>query len=80
MVEILSETTRKIDEAVKRKLYERYGVKEYWVVDPELEVVKVYRMEDQRYVRIAELTREEDARLTTPLLPGLKVPLSEIFD
>jgi Uma2 family endonuclease len=40
VVEILSDTTRKTDEIIKRKLYERYGVAEYGIVDPEVETVK----------------------------------------
>lgn len=79
VIEILSETTRKMDEVVKRKLYERYGVREYWVVDPELETVKVYRMTDAGYVRAAELAREANGKLTTPLMAGLQIPLAEIF-
>lgn len=43
VVEILSEGSRRRDEIVKRDLYDRCGVPEYWVVDPELETVKVYR-------------------------------------
>jgi Uma2 family endonuclease len=34
LVEILSPSTRGTDEITKRKLYERFGVQEYWVVDP----------------------------------------------
>lgn len=79
LIEILSETTRKTDEVIKRKLYERYGVREYWIVDPELEGLKVYRMTEQGYVRVAELTHEAGDILTTPLLPGLQIPMSEIF-
>lgn len=80
VIEILSEATRKTDEIVKRKLYERHGVREYWIVDPELETVKVYRMTEQGFVRVAELVRETGDTLTTPLLPGLQVPLAEIFE
>ncbi len=80
MIEILSETTRKSDEIIKRKLYARHGVGEYWIVDPELETVKVYhRSASGEHVRAAELARETDATLTTPLLPGLTIPLAEIF-
>ena len=80
IVEILSEKTRKIDEIIKRKLYEQFGVYEYWVVDPELECVKVYRRTDGGYDRIAELTREAGDSLTTPLLEDLDIPLADIFE
>ena len=53
VVEIISETTRKKDEVTKRKLYERFGVQEYWVVDPELETVKIFRRTQQGYGRAA---------------------------
>ena len=43
-IEILSPSTRRRDEILKRRLYERTGVKEYWVVDPKLETVKVHRL------------------------------------
>jgi Uma2 family endonuclease len=79
-IEILSPGTRKTDETVKRKLYERYGVPEYWIVDPELETVKVYRLTEQGYVRAAELSREAGERLATPLLPDFSVPLADLFE
>lgn len=80
MVEIVSETTRKTDEIIKRKIYERFGVAEYWIVDPELETVKVHRMTDRGYVRAAELSREAGDALSTPLLPGLQIPMADIFE
>lgn len=79
-IEIFSESTRKTDEIIKRKLYERHGVTEYWIVDPELETVKVYRMTDRGYIRSAELSLESNNTLTTPLLPDLRISLSEIFE
>ncbi|HLA77499.1 MAG TPA: Uma2 family endonuclease [Vicinamibacteria bacterium] len=79
VVEILSEWNRRIDEITKRDLYARHGVLEYWIVDPELETVKVYRASEQRFQRVAELAKENGDSLTTPLLPGLNLPLGEIF-
>jgi len=79
-VEILSPSTRKVDEAIKRRLYDRVDVREYWIVDPELEIVKVHRRaDDGSFPRVAELARESADTLTTPLLPGFALPLNELF-
>jgi Uma2 family endonuclease len=79
VVEILSESSRKTDEMIKRKLYERFRVSEYWIVDPELESIKIYRLSDQGYSRIAELSVEAYDTLTSPLFPDWQLPLSQIF-
>ena len=80
VVEILSPSSRKTDEIIKKKLYEQYGVQECWIVDPELEMVKIYRMTEKGYVRTAELSSESNAILTTPLLPGMEINLAEVFE
>jgi Uma2 family endonuclease len=80
VVEVLSASSRKTDEIIKRKLYERYGVAEYWIIDPELETVKVYRFVEGHYARVAELSREVNAELVSSQFPGLTVPLDEIFE
>ena len=79
VVEITSPGTRKRDETIKRRLYERAGVSEYWVVDPELDLVRVYRREGEGFSRAVELSREARDVLSTPLLPGLEMPLVRIF-
>ncbi|MEX5214677.1 MAG: Uma2 family endonuclease [Nitrospiraceae bacterium] len=79
VIEILSDSTRRTDEIVKRKRYEAFGVQQYWVVDPVLDSVKVYRMSDRGYTRVAELTKEETESLTTPFLPSLSIAIADIF-
>jgi Uma2 family endonuclease len=79
VVEVLSESTRRTDAVRKRKLYERVDVLEYWIVDTELETVKVYRKADGRFDRPIELSSEAGDTLTTPLLPGFAVPLAKLF-
>jgi Uma2 family endonuclease len=44
VVEVGSPSTRRRDETIKRRLYERFNVSEYWIVDPELDVIKVFRL------------------------------------
>lgn len=78
VVEVGSPSTRKRDDSLKRDLYERFGVSEYWVVDPDHDVVRVYRREATRFMRADALTQESDV-LTTPLLPGFAAPLATIF-
>jgi Uma2 family endonuclease len=79
VVEIGSPSTRTRDETIKRRLYERYGVVEYWVVDPELDEIRVYRRAEGRYERVALLSAEQGDVLTSPLFAGLELPLAEVF-
>ena len=53
-IEVLSPSTRRRDEILKRRLYERTGVGEYWTVDPKIEAVKVYRALGGRLAKGAE--------------------------
>ncbi len=79
VVEIASPGTRRRDELIKRRLYEGSNVLEYWVVDPEVDVIRVYRRSGDRFGRAAELSAEAGEVLTTPLLPGLEIPLADVF-
>ena len=79
VVEILSPGTSRRDVGIKRDLYDRFGVREYWVIDPELEAVTVHRREGDRLQALDVLTRETDGIVTSPLLPGFEVPLRAIF-
>ncbi len=79
LIEIASRGTRKRDESIKKRLYERSGVEEYWVVDPEVDVVRVYTRAASGYGRARELSAESNDVLTTALLPGLEMRLTRIF-
>jgi Uma2 family endonuclease len=82
-VEVLSPTTRKIDATKKLRLYEKFGVAEYWMIDPVLEWVEIYRRgagDPHELRQVARLMREQgDGPLTTPLLPGFALPLDRLF-
>lgn len=46
VVEILSPSSAKFDKGKKKTIYERFGVKEYWIVDPATKEVQGYRLKD----------------------------------
>jgi Uma2 family endonuclease len=80
LVEVLSKSTRKTDAQTKRRLFERTGVREFWLVDPELDLVQVLRRSPEgKLVRVDEVTAEDDGVLTTPLLPGWRLATRTIF-
>ena len=80
LIEILSEGNRRHDEVRKRVLYESFGVQEYWVVDPVLETIKVYRLENLQYTRVAEWSLEAGDVIASPLLPGFECQLKDVFE
>jgi Uma2 family endonuclease len=75
VVEVLSDARR--DRIMKRDRYERFGVPEYWIVDPDSDWVEIYRLEGDRYAG-PEILRPGDS-LTSPLFPGLEIDLTELF-
>jgi Uma2 family endonuclease len=79
VAEVASKGTRKRDETIKRALYERSGVSEYWVVDPAIEAIRVSRNGATGFGRPIELRRDAGDVLTTPLLPGLEIRLERVF-
>ena len=79
VIEIGSPSTRERDETIKRRLYEREGVSEYWIVDPDLDVVHVYTREENGFGRARELSVEAGDILISPLLEGLELRLEDVF-
>ena len=78
VVEVLSESTAKIDRTTKLKLYARYGVAEYWVIDPLTYAVEIYRLAAGGYELAAQLDSSQS--LTSPLFPGFTLPLSRLAE
>ena len=80
VVEVLSQGTRKRDLTIKRQLFDREGVREYWIVDPERNTVAVYRRAaDGSLPLTVTLDAKDAATLTTPLLPGWELSLLRLF-
>jgi Uma2 family endonuclease len=80
VVEILSPGTqnRQRDLSAKRRLYGKYGVQEYWIVDSENREVIILRLQGPTLEEIDKLKTDDE--LTSPLLPGLQLKVSTVFD
>ena len=79
VIEILSPSTRRRDQTIKRKLFERTGVLEYWMVDPRDRAITVFRRIDGRFAQPATLRVADAPTLTTTLLPEFSLKLTELF-
>lgn len=79
IVEILSpgERNEQRDKEVKRKLYSVHGVGEYWIVSWQLKTIVVYRRQDAQLQIYSTLDTADT--LSSPLLPGLSLPIARIF-
>ena len=75
-VEVLS-SDRNRDLVRKRRLYAEAGVPEYWIFDPENDTVLLLELRDGDYEQRSLLSASDT--LTTPSLPGLAIPLAELF-
>jgi Uma2 family endonuclease len=66
IVEVLSPGTARHDRKIKFRLYERFGVKEYWLVDLAEKLIDVWRWDDGRYVLVDIYGMDET--IQSPLL------------
>jgi Uma2 family endonuclease len=77
VVEILSPGTEERDQGYKKVLYGRYGVQEYWIVDPKAEILKLFRLTTTGLQFQAQFVK--DGTFNSLLLPDLSFPLTEIY-
>ncbi len=53
VVEVVSRGSRRMDTETKKADYERFGVREYWLIDPERQAMTFWRLQDNRFVEVA---------------------------
>jgi Uma2 family endonuclease len=76
IMEVLSPGTARQDKVTKFALYERHGVREYWIADPAYQNVEVWTLAEEGYTRLG-LFRVGDS-FTSPVLKQ-PVDVSAIF-
>jgi Uma2 family endonuclease len=77
VVEVLSPSTETTDRTIKFQDYQRHGIHEYWIVDPEIETVEVFTLRDGVY---SGQKLELDQQLVSSVLAGFSCPVRAAFD
>ncbi|MCL2322441.1 MAG: Uma2 family endonuclease [Oscillospiraceae bacterium] len=78
IIEISSDSTSRIDKTKKLDKFERSGVKEYWIVDPEREEVDVFILNNGIYGKPKYYFRNDKIRLTA--VESVEVDLKAVFN
>ena len=80
VIEIVSPSkeNRERDVSVKRQLYGKYGIQEYWIVDPKNSSVLIFRLLGETLQEIATLKSSDE--LTSPMLPDFRLKVDAIFN
>jgi Uma2 family endonuclease len=78
VVEVLSDSSRRLDREIKPKQYALHGVPEFWRIDPEAKTLEIFRLKEDAYELADGLGFGDE--LTSPLFPGLSVPVSSLWE
>lgn len=78
IIEIISPSTARTDKITKFNKYEKAGVKEYWIVEPEQKIVSVFVLQDNNRYGRPDVFSEED-QITVSIFPDLAIDLKPVF-
>jgi Uma2 family endonuclease len=78
IIEVISAATAIRDRTIKLKLYGKFGVQEYWIIDPNGPSAEIYRHREGGLELVAKLSAAE--ALSSPMLPGFSVPLLKLTE
>ena len=76
-VEILSPSTEATDRGRKLQMFARYGVPEYWIVDPVNEVIELHRLEAASYVLVQRAASDDEVE--SSVVPGATLRAGSVF-
>ncbi|MCE6991677.1 Uma2 family endonuclease [Dyadobacter sp. CY323] len=77
VIEIVSPESNEMDTVVKKEIYQRYGVSEFWLIFPEKALLEVYELRENKF-HLCGVYHAED-QVKSPVLPGLTFTLGSIL-
>ena len=76
-IEVLSPGTEAVDRGRKMRMFARFGVREFWLVDPDAKRIEIYRLTEGGYGPALEAGEGDMA--VSAILPGFSVPVAPLF-
>ena len=77
VVEVLSKSTEKTDRTIKFEDYALHGVKEYWIIDPEKEIIEQYLLDGEKYFL---QQKSGSGSIKSVVIEGFEIPVRAVFD
>jgi len=77
VVEVISKSSFKYDTVIKKDIYEKYGVNEFWLVIPDMEVIEVFVLEDAKYKLFS--SAEGQGAVKSKVLSGFEFDIAKIL-
>lgn len=78
VVEVISPSTVKMDRIIKFNQYEKAGIKEYWIVEPDAKLVSVFVLQDNNRYGRPEIYSDTDT-VQVSIFDGLTIDLAPVF-
>ncbi|MBD3190662.1 MAG: hypothetical protein GF308_08455 [Candidatus Heimdallarchaeota archaeon] len=75
IIEILSPGTQHRDWGIKKDIYEEIGVNEYWIIEPKIQEVTIFKLEKGKLKRKQKLNLKKGEKITSQLLPDFSFSL-----
>ena len=79
IIEILSPSNQSHDLITKLGLYEKYGVKEYWIVSPKNKSIIIYSLDNEGHYDIFENKTIDSEFISSSIFENLKINMKDIF-
>ncbi|MDQ7822581.1 MAG: Uma2 family endonuclease [Candidatus Eremiobacteraeota bacterium] len=77
VIEILSPSSMRNDRVFKFRIYAKYRIEWYWMLDPDTKVLEEYALSGEGYTLVAQINGDEPFR--PRLFPGLSLDLSRVW-
>lgn len=79
VIEIVSKSSIIRDYVEKKEDYERFGIREYWIIDPQNKFIQVFQLQGNKFKTFSSADGEEQLKAVSSVLPGFEIVWNDLF-